>query len=105
MSGGVAGIFNLMFHTDDAYISTECSAQNGSPFDSVGLTSIVGENHHLHHHAFPRLAKRPGVDLAWWLIIKPMAGMRLIQIPKGLDMPREIKNYNLQKKLSTKHHF
>lgn len=40
------------------------------PFDP--LSNIFGEAHHAWHHKHPLAFKRPGLDLPYWLFIKPL---------------------------------
>lgn len=60
--------FNVAFHENDKATGV-CKALD-NPYDP--LSQIFGEAYHDWHHVNPRAYHRPGLDLPYWLIIKPM---------------------------------
>ena len=73
ISNLVTLLFNVEFHpqhkTDDV-----CKALDNPRF----LSELVGESYHEDHHSFPTKAHRPGLDLPFWLFIRPLAATGLI---------------------------
>ncbi|KAJ1462658.1 hypothetical protein M885DRAFT_162898 [Pelagophyceae sp. CCMP2097] len=66
--------FNVAFHTPDKGLSAakgdgECHSRD-LPFDP--LSQLFGEAYHNWHHVHPRAMKRPGLDMPYWLCIKPL---------------------------------
>jgi len=60
--------FNVIFHTENKTKSV-CKAID-NPMDI--LSNIFGESYHKHHHKYPNLSKRPGIDIPYWTFIKPL---------------------------------
>ena len=48
------------------------------------VTGFIGEEAHLHHHAYPRRAKRPGVDYPFRFFVGPLERAGLLW---KLEMP------------------
>mmetsp|Transcript_68947 Transcript_68947/g.121910 ORF Transcript_68947/g.121910 Transcript_68947/m.121910 type:complete len:410 (-) Transcript_68947:340-1569(-) len=85
--------FNVVYHysPDASTTPVGCQARDGlplfqqapNPFFTAGhwmLTSVkwfMGEDTHKHHHDNPGLAKRPGLDLSYKLLIEPLAATGL----------------------------
>ena len=65
--------FNVAFHTPEEGGSHEadgeCHARD-IPLDP--LSNVFGEAYHAWHHVHPRAHHRPGLDLPYYLAIKPM---------------------------------
>ena len=74
--------FNVAFHTPEGGGSHEadgeCHARD-IPWDP--LSNIFGEAYHAWHHIHPRAHWRPGVDLPYFLAIKPMLMLGVFQGP------------------------
>ena len=54
----------------------------GALFEVLRCTSVfavfVGESSHSHHHLHPQLAHRPGPDLPYHLLVRPLAALGLV---------------------------
>ena len=61
--------FNVEFHTGNDDTDENCKAKD---IPSDILSNIFGESYHKHHHKYPKLFKRPGIDLPYWTFIAPM---------------------------------
>tara|TARA_B110000008_G_C16965900_1_gene561987 strand:+ start:2755 stop:3222 length:468 start_codon:yes stop_codon:yes gene_type:complete len=61
--------FNVAFHKHETDHTQNCQASD-IPYDI--LSNIFGEAYHKHHHKYPGLKKRPGLDIPYWTFIKPM---------------------------------
>jgi len=61
--------FNVVTHGRTGGNDTGCAARKCLIFSGI----ILGENDHQDHHAHPRKAYRPGPDLPYQLILRPMA--------------------------------
>lgn len=61
--------FNVAFHSEAQDKTQTCQASD-IPYDV--LSNIFGEAYHKHHHKYPSLRKRPGLDIPYWTCIKPM---------------------------------
>ena len=59
--------FNVEFHSNN-HTNDTCKAKD-IPTDL--LSNIFGESYHKHHHKYPNLSKRPGIDIPYWTFIKP----------------------------------
>ena len=59
--------FNVAFHENEDAEGT-CKAMD-KPEDP--LSNIYGEAYHAWHHEHPRAYRRPGLDLPYWIFIKP----------------------------------
>jgi len=44
------------------------------------LSELVGESYHDDHHHRPSKARRPGLDLPFWLCIRPLYALGLVQL-------------------------
>eukprot|EP00930_Biecheleria_cincta_P085586 TRINITY_DN74967_c0_g1_i1.p1 TRINITY_DN74967_c0_g1~~TRINITY_DN74967_c0_g1_i1.p1 ORF type:complete len:377 (-),score=21.66 TRINITY_DN74967_c0_g1_i1:110-1132(-) len=42
------------------------------------ITPLIGESRHDHHHAFERLARRPGLDIPFHAFVRPLFALGLI---------------------------
>lgn len=47
------------------------------------VPKLVGEEKHHHHHEYPRCGHRPGLDLPYWLFVKPLEMSGLIWQIRG----------------------
>lgn len=65
-------LFNLEFHP--AHTDKICKAAD----DKRVLAMLVGESRHQDHHARPRRAHRPDLDLPWWLTLAWMEVLGLV---------------------------
>jgi len=65
-------LFNLEFHP--THTDKMCKAAD----DNRVLAMLVGESRHQDHHARPRKARRPDLDLPWWLTLAWMQALGLI---------------------------
>eukprot|EP00184_Porphyridium_aerugineum_P001070 CAMPEP_0184706884 /NCGR_PEP_ID=MMETSP0313-20130426/36984_1 /TAXON_ID=2792 /ORGANISM="Porphyridium aerugineum, Strain SAG 1380-2" /LENGTH=367 /DNA_ID=CAMNT_0027168451 /DNA_START=1256 /DNA_END=2359 /DNA_ORIENTATION=+ len=72
----MTNIFNARFHDDhDSEMETKCRAVNR---ETELMATLVGENLHMEHHLFPRLAQRHRFDLPYWLVIRPLLFLGLV---------------------------
>lgn len=81
--------FNVMFHSHPK----PTTARNVAKFAHSGVTcravdlpldplaNVFGEAYHGWHHKHPLAYKRPGIDLPYWLCIKPCMMMGLMWGP------------------------
>lgn len=65
-------LFNCEYHRPTA--SPGCRAVNAPRL----LAELVGESYHLDHHDHPKKAHRPGLDLPFWLFVRPMRACKLL---------------------------
>ena len=67
-------LFNVEYHPAHNPGKAQCKAVDNARF----LSELVGESYHDDHHDYPRKAHRPGLDVPYWLMIKPLAALGLI---------------------------
>lgn len=67
-------LFNVEYHPMHRPTEENCKAADNARF----LSELVGESYHSDHHVFPRKAHRPGLDLPFWLIIRPLEATGLV---------------------------
>merc|ERR1719181_361237 len=64
--------FNMAFHPPDEKEEGEkCASANGYDL----LADFVGECFHEDHHDHPTKYCRPGNDLAFWLVLRPLVAL------------------------------
>ena len=59
--------FNVAFHEHDEFDGSCHALDNWKD----PLSNFFGEAYHLWHHVHPRAHHRPGLDVPYWLCIKP----------------------------------
>jgi len=67
-------LFNVEYHPAQKPGDTPCKSVDNKRF----LSELVGESYHDDHHVYPGKAHRPGLDLPYWLILKPAESLGLI---------------------------
>jgi fatty-acid desaturase len=88
--------FNVLNHMPDTPHAEQmaagavCKASNGTNYDVYPNTffrllnqmqfvaGMCGEDSHEHHHTHGGLAWRPGVDIPYWLFVRPLQALGLI---------------------------
>lgn len=65
-------LFNCEYHPPQTHAT--CKAIDSRRI----LAELVGESYHADHHVHPRRLRRPGVDLPFWLVLKPLLATGLI---------------------------
>jgi stearoyl-CoA desaturase (delta-9 desaturase) len=78
-------LFNVMFHPHEGLENKPkdkflCLAAD---MLSDPMAVLYGEAHHEDHHSFPAKAHRPGFDLTWYILLKPMLMLGLIWNPRS----------------------
>ena len=75
LSALVSLAFNVMFHPQTHSTHTnKCHAIDSSMF----IAWFSGEGYHEAHHKHPRNARRPGVDLSYYVFLYPLEQLGLI---------------------------
>ena len=84
--------FNVMFHSHPE----PKTAKDAAKFANSGVTcravdlpldplaNVFGEAYHGWHHKHPLAYKRPGIDLPYWLCIKPCMALGLMWGPNKM---------------------
>ncbi|GHP06751.1 hypothetical protein PPROV_000549500 [Pycnococcus provasolii] len=65
-------LFNCEYHPPAS--KTKCKSIDNPRI----LSELVGESYHDDHHAHPRRLHRPGLDLPYWIFIRPLIALRMI---------------------------
>lgn len=67
-------LFNVEYHPAHKPGDTPCKSVDNARF----FSELVGESYHDDHHSYPGKAHRPGLDLPYWLVLKPAEALGLI---------------------------
>jgi len=76
--------FNCLFHPPDAKKEGKKWATSKGACKAIDLltdplATLHGEAHHSDHHTHPTKAKRPGIDLGWYVVLRPLMFMGIVQ--------------------------
>ena len=72
-------LFNVEYHRPEIEDKkSACKALDNVKF----LSELVGESYHHDHHKHPSRAKRPGMDLVFYMFLKPLLLTTLAWSPK-----------------------
>ena len=84
--------FNVMFHSHPEPVSEEDKKKFANPEGTCRavdlpwdpLANTFGEAYHGWHHKHPLAYKRPGLDLPYWMLIKPMIALGVFWGPNKM---------------------